>query len=221
MVGAGVLVLALVILVPLVLDGGSQPEPELLEMPGQRGDELRTQTFDLRAAGAGRAPAMSLPAPEDGAALEPADLTAVPEMAESSAAEGKRPDTAEARQPVKPVPVAQAQEKAVTEVPSSRPPPVDAQKTQKAQKTEPSSKTDAAADGGWLVQVGTFGEQGNADRLASRLESEGFVVVRSTISSSGQTLHRVRVGPAGSRDAAAALARRLAAAGHSANIVSH
>ena len=47
MVGAGVLILALVIVGPMILDGGSGDDVAQDAVPGQRSDELRTHTFSL------------------------------------------------------------------------------------------------------------------------------------------------------------------------------
>ena len=47
MVGAGVLVLALVFVVPLLLDGRPDDPLDAESVPGQRSDEIRTHTFRL------------------------------------------------------------------------------------------------------------------------------------------------------------------------------
>jgi DedD protein len=69
------------------------------------------------------------------------------------------------------------------------------------------------------VQVGTFGLKDNADRLAARLKQQGFAAFVSPAERSGKTLYRVRVGPPGSREAAAAVVARLAATGQTGQIV--
>lgn len=74
--------------------------------------------------------------------------------------------------------------------------------------------------GQWVVQVGTFGQKGNADRLSTRLREQGFEAFVSATSKEGRTMHRVRVGPSASRDEANSLAKRLAAAGHQGQVVS-
>jgi cell division septation protein DedD len=76
-----------------------------------------------------------------------------------------------------------------------------------------------AAGGAFVVQVGTFGQKDNAERLAATLKGRGFAAVVSASSSGGRTLYRVRVGPAGPRDAATGLAGRLASAGHPGQVV--
>jgi len=77
----------------------------------------------------------------------------------------------------------------------------------------------AQSSGGWLVQVGTFGQKANAERLAAGLKAKGFAAVVSPTQRAGDTMYRVRVGPAGTREAALAVAARLSAAGQSGQVV--
>ena len=83
----------------------------------------------------------------------------------------------------------------------------------------PAARPATAAGGDWLVQVGTFGQKDNAERLAASLKQRGFAAFVSPLSRPDKTLYRVRVGPAGSREAAADVAGKLAAAGQSGQIV--
>lgn len=64
--------------------------------------------------------------------------------------------------------------------------------------------------GQFLIQVGAFAEEANAQRLADRLRAEGHEV---RIVDSGSGLRRVRVGPMEGRSAAEATALRLRRAG--------
>ena len=74
--------------------------------------------------------------------------------------------------------------------------------------------TQPVAGSGWVVQLGSFGQRDNAERLARDLKTRGFAAFVSPLSHSGRTLYRVRVGPEGERGGAEDLAKRLAAAGH-------
>ena len=47
----------------------------------------------------------------------------------------------------------------------------------------------------WVVQLGSFSSAGNADTLVERVRAEGFSAYQESISSSGSTVYRVRVGP--------------------------
>ncbi len=205
MIGAGVLILALVVVGPMILDGGPSQPVEVSPPPGQRGDELRTHTFHLDK-------------PE---AVEPAgSAAAVP-------ATGGAEVPAETPQKQTGIGAGRAQLPAVAAAPAPAPrvsaPPVSAQpvpavRTAKAGEGEPAGAQKDSQD--WVVQVGTFGQKGNADRLSARLRDQGFEAFVSPTRSGARTLYRVRVGPAGSREAVGRLAKRLAAAGHEGQVVS-
>lgn len=55
---------------------------------------------------------------------------------------------------------------------------------------------------GWVVQVGSFGDKDNADRLAERLRARDYAVSVSEFQLGDKVLYRVRVGPMPSRDKA-------------------
>ena len=82
---------------------------------------------------------------------------------------------------------------------------------------EPTASVAAAGkgvgSGDWIVQLGSFSQRSNADRLASELQSSGFTASVKGGGGASGTLFRVRAGPAADRKAAEALAARLAAAG--------
>jgi DedD protein len=54
----------------------------------------------------------------------------------------------------------------------------------------------------WVVQLGSFSSSANAEKLVERARAEGFSAYEEEISSSGTTIHRVRVGPFLERDEA-------------------
>lgn len=55
---------------------------------------------------------------------------------------------------------------------------------------------------GWVVQVGSFGDKDNAERLAERLRARDYTVSVSEFQLGEKVLYRVRVGPMPSRDKA-------------------
>ena len=61
----------------------------------------------------------------------------------------------------------------------------------------------------WMVQLGSFGDEQNAQRLAERVETFGFTAQVSAYVTNGRTIFRVRVGPALNRESAAAIAEFL------------
>jgi DedD protein len=86
--------------------------------------------------------------------------------------------------------------------------------------TEPRQAT-ASATGMWAVQLGSFGDQQNAERLAAELRAQGFAAFLSKLAAASGDLHRVRIGPQKDREAAEAVAARLAEAGHKGQVVPH
>jgi DedD protein len=73
----------------------------------------------------------------------------------------------------------------------------------------------------WAVQLGSFGNQQNAERLAADLRKQGFAAFLSQLSTGSRRLHRVRIGPQEDRESAEAMAAKLAAAGHKGQVVPH
>jgi rare lipoprotein A len=66
----------------------------------------------------------------------------------------------------------------------------------------------AVGEAGSIVQVGSFGEQGNAHRLAERLRDAGFDGVGiDAIERDGRPMWRVRLGPVAARSLAAIIER--------------
>jgi DedD protein len=75
----------------------------------------------------------------------------------------------------------------------------------------------SAASGTYAVQLGSFANRANADRLAQQVRSQGFTV--SVSQSSSGRLYQVRVGPARDRATASELAQQLSGRGHRGAIV--
>lgn len=85
---------------------------------------------------------------------------------------------------------------------------------------EPTPAPPVVATGGnWWVQLGSFSARDNAERLGKQLRAAGYPVSVSPIKSNGKELYRVRAGPVPTREAAAGLQGRLAAAGHKSSLV--
>jgi DedD protein len=78
-----------------------------------------------------------------------------------------------------------------------------------------------SSTGMWAVQLGSFSQQENAEKLAAGLRKQGFAAFLSQIEAGSGQLHRVRIGPQKDREAAEAMAARLATAGHTGQVVPH
>jgi len=195
--GAIILVALIVLLVPEVLTGPIRSAPHTAAVtPSGEGAPLRSYTINLsdeahpRNADAGSA------APEPPVPLEAAPASAPPVEA---APRETRPAAA----------------------PQGAPPPEPSAPPPAKRVTTPATSGPASGEGGpggWVVQLGSFAQHTNAERLARQVRARGFKVSVSQ-DSSGRRLYRVRVGPGQDRAAATQLAAQLHAAGHSGAIV--
>lgn len=201
LIGAAVLVALGVWLIPWILDG---PAPETtetssaIELPvAEEAPAMRTQTIDLEAR---RAPVTPSPVLT---AEAPRASTAEPEP---EAAESQPDDAAPSAEPESSEPEAVAEAAAEPEPPVADPEPA-------AVAEQPRPRGD------WAVQLGSFGERENAERLAKRVETFGDEAQVSTTRSGGRIMYRVRVGPHASRELAEAAASALSAHGFVAQVV--
>jgi DedD protein len=194
LIGASILVLLAVVLLPELLSG---PKPPADAAGGSAAKGTRTVTIDLGgavAAGSQGVPRPdSVPVPATAAttlpAVEPpAAATAAPD--ETSAPVGE-PSTDPLATAQKPVPTAAA----------TKPAPAPA----------PAPQARAGA-GGFAVQVGAFGSATGARKLVADLQAAGLPAYLLQ-PAPGKKLHRVRVGPVPDRAAADKLAAKLKSRG--------
>jgi DedD protein len=182
-IGAAVLVILAVLVVPVFLDGppdDTEIVSESVTLPGQNNQDRKQQTIVLDRERSQPVPATRAPSP---APPPPAAETA----RQASAAESEAP----------------AQETAAAPAPAAAPP------------------TDSSPTGMWAVQLGSFSNKDNAERLAADLRDQGFAAFLSQLPTDGGQLQRVRVGPQKDRDSAEAVAGQLAKAGHEGSVVPH
>jgi DedD protein len=131
------------------------------------------------------------------------------------AANGSQADNAQAR----PAPARQSEPEPRQPVAKTAedPPAAPASDPEPAQTAE----ADTSSTGMWAVQLGSFGNQENADRLVAELRKRGFGAFRSRLTTESGELHRVRVGPQENRDSAEDIASQLAKAGYTGQVVPH
>jgi DedD protein len=79
----------------------------------------------------------------------------------------------------------------------------------------------ASTTGMWAVQLGSFSNKENAEKLAADLRKQGYAAFLSQLDTPSGELHRVRIGPQKDRAAAETMAARLAKAGHPGQVVPH
>jgi len=84
----------------------------------------------------------------------------------------------------------------------------------------PNAEAQVEVEPGWLVQVGSFGDEENARQVAGRLVEAGFSARLYPHRSGGNLMYRVRVGPEPSRDGADEIASSLRNRGYVAQVVS-
>lgn len=206
-IGAVVLVLFVVLVVPIFLDGPpgegdiirkSVPLPGQSEQEAQKTVVLKVDREDP---------------------MPPAARNVAPAVESDPKPSAVEQTTASA--PPDPEPVVE-QKKPVTtkkESPNGRKKPVAENK--KATTTTTVAATTASATGMWAVQLGSFGEQKNAERLAADLRKKGFAAFLSQLGTDSGPLHRVRIGPQKDRESAEAMAARLAKVGLKGQVVPH
>jgi DedD protein len=78
-----------------------------------------------------------------------------------------------------------------------------------------------SSTGMWAVQLGSFANQENAERLAADLRKQGHAAFLSQVMTSDGQRHRVRIGPQKDRAAAEAVAASLKKAGHDGKVLPH
>jgi DedD protein len=191
-IGAVVLVLVVVLVVPIFLDGRTDHDETVTEsvvLPGQSEQKMQTQVLDRNRSTPVPASSSNDDAPQpEAAAAEPQP---VPEPRR------EEPTPVAAQQPVT-KPVSQPEEKPVVSEPVA-----------------------TSSTGMFAVQLGSFGSEENATKLAADLRKQDFAAFLSKLESNGKELHRVRVGPQANREAAEAVAAKLAKAGHKGQVVPH
>jgi DedD protein len=172
--------------------------PWVLDGPAQAPE---TETF-----------ALQLAAPQESVPLRTQTIDLTPGNRNDSAPVSRSDDEA----PVQSTGV-DSRERAEAPVAVERPPAV-AQEPPPRTSSSASSAV-AAATGDWVVQLGSFGDLANAQRLAGRVSSYGYDARVSDYRAGGRAMHRVRVGPHASRDKAEAVASSLSAHGFVAQVV--
>ncbi|MBT8101864.1 MAG: SPOR domain-containing protein [Gammaproteobacteria bacterium] len=191
-IGAAILVLFVVLIVPIFLDGppdSTEMVSERVLLPGQ--DAQKTQTVVLER---NRTEPVPVAATAVDAPIEPAPKTEQPKA--------KEPEQA----PV------------VAEKTSEPAPRVVAPEPRPAVRTSPPA---ASTTGMWAVQLGSFSNKDNAEKLAADLRKQGYAAFLSQLETDAGPLHRVRIGPQKDRESAEAMASRLLKVNHKGQVVPH
>jgi DedD protein len=195
LIGAALLLLAAVIVLPMLLDTAPRPVPEEIAItvvsppPAARAQADKPPAVDEKIAEP--APLRSGPPP---AASEAAP-------AEASTKAAKPAESAEPPEPAK-----------VGEPTKPEPPPQTLPPVQAAAAAAPAAEK-------FVVQVAAMSTPAGADELVARLVKGGFTAYVEGVTTAEGTLHRVRVGPFASRGDAQRAVGKLKAAGYKATLV--
>jgi len=172
LVGATILMMLVVLIVPELLSGPKRPGGE---PPASRGLPSQTVTVEVHTHATTREPAQS---------VVPAAAPAPVDIATQAAA----------------VPIAGTPAEAQTTTGATA--PGAAAPGAAAPGAAAPSAAHVVAAGAWAVQFGSFKDEANADKLVRELKAEGYVVYVSSSGSGAAARYRVRMGPLADRDAA-------------------
>lgn len=180
LIGASVLVMLAVILIPMILDDTSRTETRI------------TQT--------------NIPArPDDGFTSK---IVPLPEPGE------REPGSPH----ITPAPPAVEEPAAPAPAPAAQAPATGAQATP-PHTANAASAPDRVGVAAWIVQLGSFSSEENANSLSLRLRQAGYAAFVEPVGEGGNQAYRVRVGPELLKSDAQALSDRLKANMHLDGIV--
>jgi DedD protein len=215
-IGAVVLVVIAVLVVPVFLDGpptDAQMVSEPVTLPGQNGQSHERQTIVLERD-------RDQPMPASARASEMALKAAPPAVDHETATQPERDNPApepQAEPPADAGPASVAETKPAVEHQAAP----AREKPAEAASPPPKQAEAQSATGMWAVQLGSFSNAENAERLAATLRSEGYAAFLSELHTGTGDLHRVRIGPQKDRDSAEAVAAKLGKEGHEGQVVPH
>ena len=236
MIGAAVLLVALVVIVPAVLDGRPDAddaapadvrvadaplaEAPLADAPMRQVTIRPDRPTDSPPVATATDTTDQVEPAENTITKQPAELAqpaneSKPKLAAESPpkTEAKTGAAADTRAAPKPAPKKVPAEQA----PAKNPPPPTPEKQPErtpAPEVKSPSTPPALLASGWVVQLGSFSSRANAQGLADKTRAKGFQSYLMPIERSGKTLYRVRVGPPKKlREEAAKLANQLKKAG--------
>lgn len=207
-IGAVVLVVIAVLVVPVFLNGPSTDAEivsEPVTLPGQDGQSRKRQTIVLERD-------RDQPVPTSARQGTAAPAAAAPSASDEAT---KKVSTSEQRAEAEPETVA---ETPPGKKPASASPREESAAPASAARTPPDSES---TTGMWAVQLGSFSNKSNAERLAADLRDKGYAAFLSQLRTASGELHRVRIGPQKDRDSAEVVAAKLLKDGQKGQVVPH
>ena len=209
LVGAAVLIALAVIFLPMLFDGKKDEAPVSMQIkiPPK-------PVFDIPNRLDREAPAKAAQVPAEAPPVKTIEIATDPVAADAQSAQPAAQETPAA---VVTKPPQQAVAKPSAERPpkaAAAPPTVARKPATKVEKPKPvevaPKPSDPATGGaGFVVQVGSFSQKGNADKLTRKLQAKGFPAFVEGTKAGGKSIYRVKVGPRPTREAADDLRQRL------------
>ena len=195
MVGAVVLLVLLVFIAPAMLDGSREvddPPRSILGNP-----ETRVETIVLDVAPGSE---MSSNEARNSFAAAPPDTTP---PVESEVIESQ------VTKPIEALP-----ESAPETLEPSKPEALAAQPAEPPTPAKPKVTNPPQSAGNYIVQLGIFSSQANAEKFAARIKARGFSVKIMSVAGNTSTMYRVYAGPRQTREDADQLVKVMANSGY-------
>jgi DedD protein len=214
LVGASILVVLIVLIVPELLSGPPGPAPAAVgpRLPvNTPAEAVRNVTVDLATSKAPEPdPSSTEPAPSSAPPPQAAGADAASAAAGADAGNDTGAPTADA--PDRPAPSAPLE----TAVPA----PISNSVTKPAVPAKPAIAAKPAVGGrAWAVQLGSFASRANADKLVRQAKAQGYAAYIAPGGSGPSLRYRVRIGPMADRGAAVQTLAKLKSTGQSASLV--
>jgi DedD protein len=239
LVGASILVVLIVLIVPELLSGPPSPAPAALgpRLPVTTPAEaVRNVTVDLATSKAQEPdPSPTEPAPSSAPLPQAAGADAVSAAvgadagndtgtppanapaADSLPADAPRADASHANAPRAAAPPGPAQSAPLE---TAAPAPISNSVTKPAIPAKPAIAAKPAVGGrAWAVQLGSFASRANADKLVRQAKAQGYAAYIAPGGSGPSLRYRVRIGPMADRGAAVQTLAKLKSTGQSASLV--
>jgi DedD protein len=221
LVGASILLMLLVLIVPELLSGPAPRATTGSRLPASAPEPVRNITVDLATS---KAPAAdpSVDAAAASIAQPPETQSAAVDAPAGALGAGASPQ--EAPPPDEsPTGVPSAEAPRATVRPAANEPRAASSTRLETRARGPTSPPPASkpatAGGPWAVQLGSFASRANADKLMHQLKTQGFQVYVVSGGSGRSVRYRVRVGPLADRGTATQAAARLKTLGHASSFV--
>ena len=216
LVGASILVVLIVLIVPELLSGppGPAPAPVGARLPVSAPEPVRNVTVDLATS---KAPE---PAEAEAAAsgAQPPEARSA-EAASAVAGADASTDTGTGTNAAPPSDTRPSGDSHPSDTPPSAPPSRPASLETAAPVPTSRSAKPPMAGKAWAVQLGSFASRANADKLVRQLKAQGFSVYVVSGGSGPSLRYRVRIGPMADRGTATQAVAKLKSAGQVASLV--